>query len=83
MFDVMTRRRALCKHALTWVVHVTGEGMGVPSPENSLIQAARVPLTKHPPRATCRRQVVGPWVRHRQGEASPDIEYYPFTSQLL
>ena len=57
--------------------------MGVPSAPNSPVQAARVPLLNPPRRATCRRGVVGPWLRHRQGEARPDIEYYLFTSQLL
>ena len=82
MFDVMTRHRAICKHTLTYVVHVTGEGMGVPGPQNSPVQAARVLLLNHPRRVTCRRRVVGSWVRHRQGETRTDIEYYPFTSQL-
>ena len=54
--------------------------MGVPSAPNSPVQAARVPLLNHPRRATCRRRVMGPSVRHRQGEARLDIEYFPFTS---
>ena len=31
-------------------------------------------LLSHPRRAICRRRVVGPWVGHRQEEATPDIE---------
>ena len=38
--------------------------MGVPSPPNSPVQAAHVPLLNHPQRATCRRRCLGPWAHH-------------------
>ena len=79
---MVTRRRVLCKHTLPQVVHVTGEGMGVPS-SNAPVRAARVPFLKHPGVQPVDGEWWVRWVGHRQGEACPDIAYYPFTSQLL